>query len=315
MKRKGFTLIELLVVIAIIALLMGFLMPALNEARNLALQLVCRSNMSGLGKTMEMYAADNEGTFPRAGGEGSIWTDADQLTDWLDMMGNLMGQPIDYDYIFGPPQPPNGRKATITSSLYLLVKYYSVKPAQFVCKSDGARKFEISKTEAGQSGLTLEQVWDFGGFTSLWPYIPGQCVSYAYHMPYDVPNPLRTTPVDPAFVSFCVIDQFNPGSPVLADRNPHLDAKLVDQRPLPTDQPSAAHQGKGQNVLFKDGSAEFIKGAPTVGLGEDNIYTYGADNNVEMGGGTPEGTAPTGNGDGGPTGERDAYLVVEKNYQ
>ena len=59
MRRKGFTLIELLVVIAIIALLMGLLMPALARVRQLAYLMVCGTNLSGIGKSMMVYATDN----------------------------------------------------------------------------------------------------------------------------------------------------------------------------------------------------------------------------------------------------------------
>jgi hypothetical protein len=74
---------------------------------------------------------------------------------------------------------------------------------------------------------------------------------------------------------------------------------------------SASHQGKGQNVLYRDGSVRF-ETEVTVGIAGDNIYTYATDPN--LGGGDPNGTPPTGNGTGFPFGERDAYLVGEKNY-
>jgi len=51
---------------------------------------------------------------------------------------------------------------------------------------------------------------------------------------------------------------------------------------------SAAHQGKGQNVLYKDGSVTFEKSV-TVGIGGNNIYTYG---DPETGGGDPNGHSP-----------------------
>lgn len=57
-RRYGFTLIELLVVIAIIALLMSILMPALGRAREQARQVVCLTNLKGLGNAINTYAGE-----------------------------------------------------------------------------------------------------------------------------------------------------------------------------------------------------------------------------------------------------------------
>jgi prepilin-type N-terminal cleavage/methylation domain-containing protein/prepilin-type processing-associated H-X9-DG protein len=63
--RRAFTLIEILVVLAIIAVLMAFLLPALEKSREKANQVRCGSNLSQIGLAISMYANENHGNYPR----------------------------------------------------------------------------------------------------------------------------------------------------------------------------------------------------------------------------------------------------------
>ena len=63
--RPAFTLIEILVVLAIIAILMAFLLPALEKSREKANQVRCASNLNQIGLTISMYANENHGNYPR----------------------------------------------------------------------------------------------------------------------------------------------------------------------------------------------------------------------------------------------------------
>ena len=310
MKRKGFTLIELLVVIAIIALLMGILMPALARVRQLAYRMVCGTNLSGIGKSMLVYATDNEEEYPRAGGRGSSWRAFGFLPGGWDNPGTEADA-------FG--SPPNN-EATITSSFYLLVKYADVTPKSFVCKGDsGTKEFKLS-IYPGTTAEELTDAWDFGDQPALY-------CSYSYHLPYN----------NGGQPGFAVATRSSPSSPVCADRNPYLDKNaavyidgqmagedppswdLTDNKILDKDKTgnSAAHQRDGQNVLFNDSHVDFEK-FPNVGVNNDNIWKYWPSQSPtvierELDSVPPQPSPTNGSGVGvyGPVSEEDAYLVNE----
>ena len=311
--KRGFTLVELLVVIAIIALLMSILVPVLSRTREVATRLACGTNLSGIGKAMMVYAHDNEGKLPRAGGPQSTWgtTKLWSAPDRRSAFGLAMDDHSHDRAVSIAPcrcswMSRLGNGASISSCFYLLVKYAEVTPKSFVCKGDvGTTEFKLSELPQGvvPSTFELTDAWDFG------PQPTKHC-SYSYHIPFGRYG-LNTTG--------------DPGLAVAADRNPWIRSpgaaagSWAKFRPDVTDSGGAVgvggqarrgntivHQLDGQNVLFLDSHVEFTRRAYCA-VEDDNIYTISRD--VTDGKGDVWGTMPAPSSGLEPANGADSLLV------
>ena len=219
-----------------------------------AYRMTCGTNLAGMGKAMLIYANDYDNELPRAGSPTSKWG---PTPNW---------QAPDRFAAFGLSTKGAGGQATVSSSLYLLVKYAEVTPKSFVCTHDkGATEFKPAKY--GERDKELIDLWDFG------PNPTRHC-SYTYHLPYG---------------PYALTASSEPGMAVAADRNPWIDspaAKAKDFSRFKPDVPpwngtykqarygnSVSHQQDGQQILFMDAHVEFAKRSYCA-IDDDNIYTH-----------------------------------------
>jgi hypothetical protein len=260
------------VVACLCGLLLIITVSAVGQARReLAFRAICEQNLSQIGRAMLIYAGDYEDEFPKAGARVNQWVAA--IPSWRAPTGKEAWG-ISADGYHG--------KTTTTSSLYLLIRHAGLQPGQFVCRSEpNTRTFQLAHVpEQLPEGLTLLDIWDFGGWYDSRNNPTRHC-SYAYHMPFG------------AYLRMSWAE----GIPVLADRNPWMDPNRVADLnegwaqfdPGLSDSPdldkvhlgnSEAHGRDGQNVWHVDGHVEFHNRptcTQTSKWTDDNIYSIASD--------------------------------------
>ena len=241
-----------------------FSLPTFSGVGALPPHIACGTNLSGIGKAMLLYANDNNDELPLAGGRDTTW--GSRLKDWAAASRSEA---------FGLDPNGAGGQATISSSLYLLVRYEEATPKIFICKGDrGVRQFDPNAVSGGRRDLTT--LWDFGPD-------PARHCSYSYYMPY---GPLKLTTSN------------EPGTAVAADRNPWMDGPRWKARDFSKFRQDGSvqqqragnavpHLFDGQNVLFLDSHVEFARRS-YCGLDDDNIYTISTGPTAA----DPQGTPP-----------------------
>ena len=244
-------------------LMLGFVFifwPQFLKLKRREFRLVCGTNLSGIGKAMQVYADDYDGKFPRSGGINSAWSN--NIPNWKASNRYLA---------YGLKADDMSGRVNISSCFYLLVKYVEVTPKSFICPGDSGTS-EFHPTDYNARDTELIDLWNFG------PEPQKHC-SYSYHMPFGL---------------YTLTKSSERGMAVAADRNPWIDSPAATAKSFPgVYNPDGsketvkygntiAHQEESQNVLFMDLHVGQEKRS-FCGINNDNIYTFWDGGDIRIG--------------------------------
>lgn len=259
MRRKAFTLIELLVVVAIIALLISILLPSLARAREISKRTVCAANLKGIGTSIATYANENAQMWPIAPFDRTL-TAGVGISPINYVKASLTDTNTGIGCFRSAPSNASSPTVSVTRSFWMLIRDGSTSPGQFICPSSEDTK---------NAEIDPNAVYDFASFNQI---------SYGIQVPWST-KAQPTTDRDARMPLAADKGPFGAFAEAGMGSLPNLT--LLDQNSDPTqwalrNANSPNHggvgAGEGQNLLYADFHAEFIKN-PIDGIGRDNVYT------------------------------------------
>jgi len=274
MSGRSITLIDLLVLLAILAiggvLIFAMLKPAREHDGHITFQSRCAGQLHQIGVALFLYAENNNGRFPAIPMDtGSpdtvriIGMDINQTTgknhgqsSWRNLTINGPDDPFAKDVqgrFAGPIQSP-----TVSASLWLLIRNHMSTPNIFVCR---AIKTQNEKEDPLEESNNITQSPEYFSDFYTDPKA-GTLFSYSFIPPYSKQWASDGKP------DLIIAGDANNGF-----RPDYWTGQgIPGQKDLEAYANSTNHGGKGQNVLYLEGSVKFTT-TPYCGFSNDNIYT------------------------------------------
>ncbi len=154
MNRKGFTLVELLVVIAIIGILIGMLLPAVQQVREAARRTECLNNMRQIALATINYESAHM-RFPTTGPQGNA----------VNVIANLQNPEVPVlNYFFDIlPFIEQGNLAELPSQFSIVdVGFQGERVPFYGCPSRGERM------EIDMSNGDVRPLGDYASYVATW---------------------------------------------------------------------------------------------------------------------------------------------------
>ena len=142
-QNKAFTIIELLTVMSIIVILIGMLVPALNQVRRYAMGVQQRAQLKAIGDGLEMFKSDYD-EYPESGAldpMGENYCGAMKLAE--AMMGrDLLGYHPRSRFRLDGMEGLNGRRLYAPMSQILLTENLRERKDTYI-KADSANAYRL----------------------------------------------------------------------------------------------------------------------------------------------------------------------------